>query len=78
MSDFLHIYKPFVEIVFGFQFSQLGKPIRYLTKFLSLEIIIEQPNTSKIPAEKEYEEAYEYFLSIQTHNIRNMDFMQKM
>lgn len=37
-------------------------------KYLTLDIVVDQPGSSKVVAEKELEEAYEYFLSIQTHN----------
>ncbi|CAD8145454.1 unnamed protein product [Paramecium pentaurelia] len=75
--DFQHIYKPFIELVFGFQFTQLTRCIKYLTKFLTLDIIIDQHGQFKVTAEKELEEAYEYFLSIQTHNPANLQFIRK-
>ncbi|CAD8058303.1 unnamed protein product [Paramecium primaurelia] len=75
--DFQRIYKPFIEIVFGFQFTQLSKCIRYLTKYLILDIVVDQPGTTKVVAEKELVEVYEYFLSIQTHNPAGLQFIRK-
>ncbi|KAM3141112.1 hypothetical protein pb186bvf_006717 [Paramecium bursaria] len=75
--EFQSIYRPFVELVFGMQFSQLSKAIRFMSRFITLEVVIDQPGTSKIQAEKDLEEAYEYFLSIQTHNSNNLQFIRK-
>ncbi|CAK81696.1 unnamed protein product (macronuclear) [Paramecium tetraurelia] len=77
LLDFQHIYTPFIELVFGFQLTQLAKCIKYLTKLLTLDIIVDQHGQFKVNAEREFEEAYENFLSIQTHNPANLQFIRQ-
>jgi cyclin E len=44
-----------LQLCFGFGFASIANCIKYMMAYMPLDMVIDQPGTSKIPQEKEME-----------------------